>query len=131
MAAATTRQAPALKPFITVVRPCSKTVGADETKLEVFEKLFEKWKRKQEYKRKLEKRKQASGAGRAGSGNVRSVASPSKIGQGPLEPFDFQNPPKVLEIKHITLLSRPKKTKSPNLPSIVHKATVASQARSG
>lgn len=130
MATATTRQSPtSLKPFITVVRPCSKTVGADETKLEVFERLFEKWKRKQEYKRKLEKRKQLQTSG-GGGGLLPSTQTPSKSRES-LEPFDFQSPPKVLEIKHITLLSRPKKTKSPNLPSIVHKATVASQARSG
>lgn len=98
-----------LKPFITVVRPSSKGVGSDETKLEVFERLFEKWKRKQERERKLEKKKKKSRE---------------------LEPFDFQNPPKVLEIKPIKL--QPKnKSKKPcqTLPSIVHKATLASQAK--
>ena len=47
-----------------------------------------------------------------------------------LKPFDFQNPPKVLQIRPATLVSRPpEKRKKRALPKLVVKETVASKAR--
>ena len=122
-----------LKPFITVFRPGSSSIGSDTNRLNEFDKLFEKWKRRQAYRRKIER------SGAAGH------ASPSAAGKKPkdslsrLQPFGFQSPPKILEIKPLKLHA--KRTNHAGsggsstqnhiqfLPSIVNKQTVASLAR--
>ena len=60
---------------------------------------------------------------RAVQGNVENVET---LSEEKLEPFDFQNPPKVLQIKSVTLVSKRKKRA---LPKLVVKETVASKAR--
>ena len=103
------------QPFVTVFRPCSRSIGEPDH-MSNFEKLFEKWKRRQDYQRKIDKRHSANG-------------SPQKFRQNENDrkPFDFQNPPKVLQVKAIPLVPKPISQK--NLPSIHLKQTVASMAR--
>ena len=118
-----------VKPFITVVRPNSTAIGGEETKIDQFEKLFDKWKRRQDYRRKVERKNSKkknkisdskSPTTPTTNGNVEALSDEK------LEPFDFQNPPKVLQIKPVTLVSKRKKRA---LPKLVVKETVASKAR--
>ena len=102
------------QPFLTVFRPCSRAIG-DHDPMSNFEKLFEKWKRRQDYQRKIDKNR-----------------SPDRFSKRKNEdryqPFDFQNPPKVLQVKAIPLVPKPS-SHSKSLPSIHQKQTVASMAR--
>ena len=122
-----------LKPFVNVIRPSSKSVIGNNDKGE-FEKLFEKWKRKQERKRKEEKRNRKSvSTGNLPDFNGNQEERPDNAVK--LEPFNFKNPPKVLEVTAVKLVARkrqqPKDYKNfhDSLPKIVSKVTIASQVR--
>ena len=115
-----------LKPFVTVVRAQS-SIGSDQTKLDTFERLFEKWKRKQDKNYRKSREKSALSQSQNRKKNSKGEAN--------LEPFDFQNPPKVLEVKHIILIPKDKSNKTKKkfkntLPDLVNKGTIASRAKS-
>ena len=105
----------------------------DETKVDKFERLFDKWKRRQDYRRKIDRQTRknrisdpTTSSRSKSKSDVDSLASEDCK----LEPFDFQNPPKVLQIRPVTLVSRPpEKRKKRALPKLVVKETVASKAR--
>ena len=105
----------------------------DETKVDKFERLFDKWKRRQDYRRKIDRQTRknrvsdpTTSSRSKSKSDVDSLASEDRK----LEPFDFQNPPKVLQIRPVTLVSRPpEKRKKRALPKLVVKETVASKAR--
>ena len=107
----------------------------DETKVDKFERLFDKWKKRQDYRRKIDRQTRknrisdpttSSRSKSKSKSDVDSLASEDIK----LEPFDFQNPPKVLQIRPVTLVSRPpEKRKKRALPKLVVKETVASKAR--
>lgn len=106
------------QPFVTVFRPCSRAIGEPDH-LSNFEKLFEKWRRRQDYQRRIEKKRDGSPSKRKQSNENEEDNS--------RQPFDFQNPPKVLHVKAIPLVPKPSPQKT--LPSIHLKQTVASMAR--
>ena len=106
------------QPFVTVFRPCSRAIGEPDH-LSNFEKLFEKWRRRQDYQRRIEKK-------REGSPSKRKQSNENE--EDSRQPFDFQNPPKVLHVKAIPLVPRSSPHKT-NFPSIHLKQTVASMAR--
>ena len=97
-----------LKPFITVFRPSTRDIG--EPTYDEFEKLFEKWKRRKEYRQKIER-------------NIRK----NNIEVNKYQLYDFTSPPKILEIKPVVL--GPKRSTRSNLPNIVIKQTIASLAK--
>jgi hypothetical protein len=131
--------APQLKPFVTVFRPSSRRIG-EISPMSEFEKLFEKWKRRQHYRRNLE------GGGRyvwLNSSDKHSTITKSctpspgstrmRI-EAKYEPFDYQSHPKVLVVKPMPIVMKktPKKPKAiaaHGLPSIALRPTVASLAR--
>ena len=108
------------QPFVTVFRPCSRAIGEPD-QLSNFEKLFEKWRRRQDYQRRIEKK-------REGSPSKRKQSNENEEDSSSRQPFDFQNPPKVLHVKAIPLVPRSSPHKT-NFPSIHLKQTVASMAR--
>ena len=108
------------QPFVTVFRPCSRAIGEPDH-LSNFEKLFEKWRRRQDYQRRIEKKRDGSPSKRKQSNENEEDNSSNR------QPFDFQNPPKVLHVKAIPLVPKPSPQKT--LPSIHLKQTVASMAR--
>ena len=108
-------------------------IGTDETKIDKFEKLFDKWKRRQEYRRKIDRKTGRKNRARSRSRSTKSDVDSASVesgGDSKLEPFDFQNPPKVLQIKPASLnLRRSGKRKKRALPHIVVKETRTSKAR--
>ena len=105
----------------------------DETKVDKFERLFEKWKRRQDYRRKIDRqtrKTKISDPTTSSRSKSKSDVNSLEFEDSKLEPFDFQNPPKVLQIQPVTLVSRPPEKRIKRaLPKLVVKETVASKAR--
>ena len=118
-----------LKPFVTVFRPNSTARGiGDYSKNEEFEKLYEKWKRRKEFRqRSLLKRSELN---LCPDEKYKLSSTEESSSKTRYQMYDFTNPPKILDIKPVIFESRSRKTKKQsNFPKIYVKPTIASLAR--
>ena len=120
-----------LKPFVTVFRPNSTARGiGDYSKNEEFEKLYEKWKRRKEFRQRSLLKRSELNLCRDEKYKILSSAEESSSSKTRYQMYDFTSPPKILEIKSVIFESRSRKTKKQsNFPKIYVKPTIASLAR--
>ena len=119
----------ALKPFVTVFKPNSTVHGiSDYSKNEEFEKLYEKWKRRKEFRQRSLLKRSELNLCRDEKYKLSSAEESSS--KTHYQMYDFTSPPKILEIKSVIFESRSRKTKKQsNFPKIYVKPTIASLAR--